>query len=419
VINFHKSSKAFEAEIEVEGHLIDSFILSRIFDRIMDLGGEFEVLEFRIGKKKKEYSYAKLLVKGKDKAHLNFMMQELYRLGATPPKPIEVMLKPAPSDRVLPEDFYSTTHHPTSIYYKGKWIDVENQMMDKAIVVDPVKKKAYCKRIYDVKKGDLIIVGENGVKIKPPERPREGIGIFEFMSSRTSSEKPSPMLVRNIATEIQTTKARNGRIVVVAGPAVIHTGAAQSLAELIRLGYMDALLGGNGLAVHDVEYALFGTSLGVDLKTGVSTLKGSRNHLAAINEIMKAGSLKKAVEKNILTKGIMYECIRRNVPYALAGSIRDDGPLPEVITDTMEAQKKYAELLKDVDLVIMLSSTLHSVAVGNMLPSTAKVICVDIHPATIIKLMDRGSAQAVGVVTDVGTFLPTLVDELAKIRKSL
>lgn len=391
-------------------------ILSRILDKIMDLNGEFEILEFRVGKRKPDPSYAKLLIKGKNEAHLHSMLTELYRLGASPPKPIEASLAPAPRDMVLPDDFYSTSNNPTSIYVGGKWVEVTNLMMDKVIVVDPSKKTAQCKRICDVKKGDLIVVGEEGVKIKPPERPREGVGIFEFMASRASSEKPATPIVRQIAEDIYNIKNRNGKIVVVAGPAVVHTGAAPSLAKMIRIGYVNALLAGNALAVHDVEYALYGTSLGMNLENGTKTLRGNRNHLAAINEIMKAGSLRKAVEKGILTKGIMYECIQNNVPYVLAGSIRDDGPIPDVTTDSLEAQSKYKELLKDVDLVLMLGSMLHSIAVGNLLPATVKVVCVDINPAVATKLMDRGTAQAIGIVTDIGTFLPMLTEELWKIR---
>ncbi len=408
----------YEREVEVEGHLIDSMILSRIFDRIMDLGGEFEVLEFRIGKRKHEYSYARLLVRGKSPEHLDQIVSELYRLGAWSPTPKEVKLEPAPDDRVLPDDFYSTTNHPTYIYYRGRWIEVENLAMDKVIVVDPVTERAFCKRILDVKKGELIVVGEEGLRIRPPERPREGVGIFEFMSSKASSEKPSVSIVKHIARDMHEIKRRRGRIVVVAGPAVVHTGAAPALAKMIKLGYVDVLLSGNALAVHDVEYALFGTSLGVYVDTGVAMLRGHRNHLAAINEIMKAGGLRKAVEKGVLKSGIMYECIINNVPYVLAGSIRDDGPLPDVVTDVMEAQKLYAEYLRDSDMVLMLATMLHSIAAGNLLPSTTKVVCVDINPAVAIKLLDRGSAQAIGVVSDVGTFLPLLVEELERIRLS-
>jgi lysine-ketoglutarate reductase/saccharopine dehydrogenase-like protein (TIGR00300 family) len=380
----------------------------------MDLGGDFEVMEFRIGKKKGEYSYAKLMVRGRDEPHLSILLEEMYRLGASPPRVIEANLAPAPLDKVLPDDFYSTTSHPTFVLIDGRWIEVQDQMMDKVIVVDKKLNYAKCKFINEVVKGDLIVVGEDGIRVKPPERPREGAILFEFMASKASSEKPSVSMVRQIAKDIHKIKTEGGKIAVVAGPAIVHTGATSSFAKMIRLGYVDVLLSGNALAVHDVEYALFGTSLGMKIEDGSISLKGYRNHLAAINEIIKAGSLSEAVKKGVLKKGIMYECVVNRVPFALAGSIRDDGPLPDVITSAVDAQKRYKELLRNVRLVIMLASTLHSIAVGNLLPSTIKVVCVDINPAVTTKLMDRGTAQAAGIVSDVGAFLPLLVEELEK-----
>lgn len=421
MISFHPRStgkkEVFEQEIEVEGHLIDSMILTKIFDRIMDLKGDFEVLEFRIGKRKRDYSYAKLMVKGRDEDHLRIILEEMYRLGASPPKVIQAKLVPAPADKILPDDFYSTTSHPTLIMIDGMWIEVEGQMMDKVIVVDRESNSARCKFINEVKRGDLIVVGEDGIKVKPPERPREGSVLFEFMSSRASSEKPSVSIVKQIVKDMYKIKMEGGKIAVVAGPAIVHTGVALSFAKMIRLGYVDALLSGNALAVHDVEYAFFGTSLGMRIEDGSVSLKGYRNHLSAINEITKAGSLSEAVKKGVLKSGIMYECIVNNVPFTLAGSIRDDGPLPDVITDAVRAQQRYKELLRGVRLVLMMASTLHSIAVGNLLPSTIKVVCVDINPAVVTKLTDRGTAQAAGIVSDVGAFLPLLVEELEKYQK--
>lgn len=400
--------------VEVKGHLIDSFILSQIFDKIMDLQGDFEVIEFRIGKLKHEHSYAKLIVKADTEDRLNRILQEIYRLGATPVEIASVKLKPAPADSVLPDDFYSTTNHPTFIYVDGKWIEVEDLMMDKVIVYYPKEGRAICKPIREVKKGELIVVGEEGIKVVPPERPREGVGVFDFMLSKSSSEKPTSSITRKIAEDMYRVKKQGKKIAVVAGPAVVHTGAAEYLAKIIRLGYVDALLAGNALAVHDVEYALFGTSLGMNVKDGTLTYRGYRNHMAAINEVFKYGGLKEMVRKGRLTKGIMYECIVNNVPYVLAGSIRDDGPLPDVITDVVEAQKAYRKLLKNVSMVLMLSTMLHSIAVGNMLSSHVKTVIVDINPAVVTKLMDRGTAHAAGVVSDVGAFLPLLANELEK-----
>jgi len=416
VTEFQEAGDEFSEIVELEGHLIDSYILPKVFDRIMDLGGEFEVLEFRIGRRKHETSYAKLLVKGKNQNHLNLILKELRTLGAIPVESEEVRVEEAPADMVLPDGFYSTTHHPTWVRFNGRWIRVEDICMDKVIVVDPKANRAYCKGIRDVKKGDLIVVGERGVRVKLPEYPRKGAGIFEFMSSRASSERPTQTMVKRIAEEIYEIKMNGGKIAVVAGPAVIHTGAAEHLAKIIRMGFVDVLLSGNALAVHDVEYALFGTSLGFKVDEGYRMPGGNRNHLVAINEIMKCGGLKGAVEKGVLKKGIFYECIVRGVPYVLAGSIRDDGPIPDVITDMVEAQREYRRCLRDVDLVLMLASMLHSIAVGNMLPSTVKVICVDINPAVPLKLVDRGTRQSIGIVSDVGVFLPMLADELAKLK---
>jgi len=408
---------AYTQEVEVEGHLIDSMILTRIMDLVMDLKGDFEVTEFHIGKRKTEPSYARLIIKGRSQEHLDLMMKELRRLGAVPTKLVDVKTEPAPRDMVLPDSFYSTTNHPTSVLVDGKWLDVEDPMMDKQIVIDPAAGRAYCKAIRDIRKGDLVVVGEEGIRIRPPERPRSGVGIFEFMASRVSSEKPSVSLVKDVAEGLYRVKREGGRIVFVAGPAIIHTGAASSLAEIIRMGYVTALLSGNALAVHDVEYALYGTSLGMDVETGLTT-GSSRNHIAAINEVFKAGSLKAMVERGRLKSGIFYECIRNGVPYALCGSPRDDGPIPDVITDTVEAQRLYKELAKDADMAVMLASMLHSIAVGNILPSTVRVVCVDINPAVTTKLTDRGTAQAVGIVSDVGTFIPLLAEELGRLELS-
>jgi lysine-ketoglutarate reductase/saccharopine dehydrogenase-like protein (TIGR00300 family) len=398
-------------EIEVEGHLIDSMILTKIFDIIMDYQGDFEVQEFTIGKQKTDYSYARLLVKADSPEHLNHMLRELFRSGAVTPNNIEVQLIRVSQDMTLPDNFYSTSNHPTSIFYQGNWILVENIMMDKQIVVDPTTSRAVCKPIRYIKKGDLVVVGQLGIRIKPPERPREGVGIFEFMTSRASSEKPSISIVKKVAEDLHTAKIRGDKIVVVGGPAIVHTGAALSLARVIQLGYVQAVLSGNALAVHDVEYALYGTSLGMDLTTGALT-RGNRNHIAAVNEVLKAGSLYSLVSQDILTKGIFYQCVTQGIPFTLAGSIRDDGPIPDVISDTIEAQQHYNKLLDGASIVIMLATMLHAIAVGNMLPSDVKVICVDINPAVVTKLIDRGTAHAIGIVSDVGTFLPLLVNEL-------
>jgi lysine-ketoglutarate reductase/saccharopine dehydrogenase-like protein (TIGR00300 family) len=412
------TEKKYEEEIEVKGHLIDSMILTRIFDNIMDLNGDFQVLDFNVGKRKKDVSYARLIVRGKSREHLNELLESLYREGAQPVSIQQAMLRPVIKDMVMPDNFYSTTNNTTQVYYGGKWIDVVNMMMDKCIAVDTEKKRAECKMIRDLKKGDMVVVGEQGVRIIPQERPREGVDIFQFMGSSSSSERPTQQIARKIAIDIYNTKeTRGGRIVVVAGPVIVHSGASEALAKLIQMGYVHGLLTGNALAVHDVENALMGTSLGMRIKDGTLAIRGHRNHMQAINEVFKAGSLKAMVRKGILKCGVMYECIVNDIPFVLAGSVRDDGPIPDVITDIVEAQRKYKQVLQGAKMVLMLSTMLHSIAVGNMLPSSVKVVAVDISQPVVTKLIDRGTIQAIGIVTDVGAFLPTVVQHLENIEK--
>ena len=405
-------------EVEFEGHLIDSNILPKVLDLILDLEGEFEIIEFRIGKRKEDTSYARMIVFGRDEAHLDKILKELHKLGARIPYVEDVELREAPADRVLPDDFYVTTNNPTFIRLNGEWIEVEDISMDRVIVVDPKERRAFCKFLNEVKKGDLIVVGERGVRVIPPERPRKST-TFEFMGGTVSTERPTENVIEAIAREIVELKKRGGKIAVVAGPAVDHTGARDALAGLIRDGFVDLLLSGNALAVHDIEIALFGTSLGMDIKTGRPVPGGNRHHIHTISKVIAAGGIKKAVESGLVRNGIMFECVRNNVPFILAGSIRDDGPLPEVITDTMEAKREMKKALKGIDMVIMLATMLHSIAVGNLLPSTVKTICVDSNPSVVTKLVDRGSHQAIGIVTDVGLFLPMLYEKIKKLSNHL
>ena len=392
-------------------------ILTRIFDKIMDLKGDFNVLEFHVGKKKDELSYARLLVSGKNKKHLDQLLESVFIEGAQPTKIDGVKLKPAPSDMVMPRDFYSTTNNTTQIFFNNEWINVENMMMDKCIVVDASNKSAECRKIRDIRRGDMIVTGEKGVRILPEERPREGVDIFQFMSSTSSSERPTQQIARKIAMDIYNTKNSGGKIIVTAGPVVVHSGAADSLAKMIKMGYVNGLLTGNALAVHDIENSLFGTSLGMNVKNGTLAIRGHRNHMQAINEVFRTGSIEEMVKKNILKSGIMYECIKNNVEYALCGSIRDDGPIPGVITDIIQAQNRYRAILRDTKMVLMLSTMLHSIAVGNMIPARVKVVAVDISQAVVTKLLDRGTTQAIGIVSDIGAFLPMVLHQLDQISK--
>ena len=412
-MNTSKMSK-FSQEIEVSGHLIDSLILTKIFDKIMDLKGEFQVQEIDIGKRKKDQSYARLLIKGKNQKHLDKILETIYREGAVSKIQKEIRLKKSPKDYVMPDNFYSTTNNHTQIFHKKKWIQVENMMMDKCIVVKG--NRAFCVPVRDVKKGNQIIVGEEGIKITPPERPREGMNVFEFMGSSSSSERPTQHIAKKVAEDIYNTKKKGGKIVIVGGPAIVHTGAADAISELIKSGYIDGVLAGNALAVHDIEYATLGTSLGMNVHDATLAYHGHRNHMDAINAVFKAGSIANMVKSKKLKKGIMYECVKNKIPFVLAGSIRDDGPLPDVITDVAQAQREYKKVLKDATMVIMISTMLHSIATGNMLPANVKVIVVDINQPTVTKLMDRGTWQALGIVSDVGAFLPMVVQQIRKRR---
>jgi lysine-ketoglutarate reductase/saccharopine dehydrogenase-like protein (TIGR00300 family) len=409
----------FEQEIKVNGHLVDSSILTKIFDIIMDLKGDFTVLEFSIGKRKEDYSYARLLVKGNEREHLATILESLFREGAMPISLDEVKCVPSPKDMVLPDDFYSTTNNQTQIFFHGKWINVDNMMMDKCIMLDPENNTAQCKINRDVKKGDLIVIGERGIKIIPQERPREGVDMFQFMSSTSSSERPSQQIAKKIAYDLFKTKQNGGKIIVVCGPVIVHSGSSDILAKLIKYGYIDGILAGNALAVHDIENALLGTSLGMHIDDGTLAVRGHRNHMIIVNEVFKAGSIKSMVENNVLKSGIMYECIKNNVPFVLCGSIRDDGPIPDVITDVVEAQRQYKKVLKDASMVLMLSSVFHSIAVGNMIPASVKVIAIDINQPVVTKLLDRGTTQATGIVTDIGSFLPLIMKNLDNLINSI
>jgi lysine-ketoglutarate reductase/saccharopine dehydrogenase-like protein (TIGR00300 family) len=398
-------------EIELEGHIIDSGIMTLVFDKIMDMGGNFEILTFDVGKRKTDPSYARLRVNAASEGRLTLILSELHRLGARHPEVADVQLQPAEGDRIVPKGFYTTTNHPTFVKYQGAWLPVEEIKMDSLIIVDTEKKRAYCRTLSKLKAGAAVVVGEQGVRVEPPARPREKSS-FEFMHGTVSPERPSETLIAQVAREIIRLKRKGGKIAVVGGPAIIHTGADEALAEIIRNGYIDVLFAGNALAVHDIEYNMLGTSLGMDISTGIPVSRGNQHHLYAISEVMRAGSIKKAVEEGVIRGGVMYECVMNNVPFVLAGSIRDDGPLPDVVTDVMEAQDQMRIHLKGCDMVLMISTLLHSIAIGNYLPSYVKTICVDINPAAVTKLMDRGTMQAIGIVSDAGTFLPLLAKQL-------
>jgi len=400
-------------EVELEGHIIDSGMVGTAMGIIMDMGGSFEVEEFTIGRHETAHSYARLLVEAPDEETLQSIVHELHQNGANPSDPRDADLVPAPDDQVVPEGFYSTTNHPTDVRIDGEWLTVEDIEMDCAVVVsDGETPRAFTKVLNAIEEGDLVVTGETGIRVRPPERPRGTEGAFGFMQGGVSSERPSESTIASIAEAIEETKREGGEVLAVCGPALIHSGAREDMARLVREGYVDMLSCGNGFAVHDLERDLYGTSLGMDTESLDHPRKGHKHHIYTISEIIRAGGIDEAVADGTVGSGVMYECETNDVPYVIAGSIRDDGPLPETITDAIEAQNAIREQAHRADLVLMLATLLHSVAVGNCLPSTTRTVCVDINPATVTQLLDRGSDQAVGMVTDIGTFVPILAENL-------
>jgi lysine-ketoglutarate reductase/saccharopine dehydrogenase-like protein (TIGR00300 family) len=421
--------------IELRGHIIDSHILSQVMDLVMDLNAEFYIEQFDVGRNKFDPSYCRIALHAATPAALDDLLESVNRLGAQGLEAEETDARsaPAPRDGVLPEGFHCTTNMPTAVRLGGRWLPVEGIEMDLAIAlrvgVDLTPTGAYAIPMADVRAGTPIVVGHEGVRVLPIERPRSPAllgssarsgsgGGFSFMSSTVSSERPKAAAIAEIAAQMRQVRDSGGRTLVVGGPAIIHTGAGPQLAALVREGYVKLLFAGNALAAHDIESALFGTSLGVSLAAdneGVAAEHGHEHHLRAINAIRGAGSIAAAVEGGLLTRGIMYECVRQGVPFVLAGSIRDDGPLPDVITDTMVAQRemrRHIQSSQGVALALLMGTTLHAVAVGNLLPAATLTVCVDINPAVVTKLLDRGSLQTAGLVIDAGGFLRELTLQL-------
>jgi lysine-ketoglutarate reductase/saccharopine dehydrogenase-like protein (TIGR00300 family) len=403
------SSQALTEVVEAEGHLIDSQLMNAMFDTVVRHDAAFDVLEFRIGRTNDEPSFVSMRVTAQAPAALTDVLEELVALGCRVARVEDAHVAAADRDGCAPEDFYSTTNHQTFVSLGGQWIKVERQRMDAAIVIDG--GRAVCRKLREIRQGDAIVCGINGIKIVPEFQERDRHG-FAFMANEISSERRVEVGVSRIAAMMRTAKQAGERIAFVAGPVVVHTGGGQYFCDLIRHGYVDVLLAGNALAVHDVEQAFYGTSLGVDMESGRAIEGGHRHHMRAINAIYRAGGLRAAVDSGVLASGVMYECIRRNVDYVLAGSIRDDGPLPDTVMNLVEAQDRYTTALEGVKLVLVLSTMLHGIGVGNMLPAWVRLVCVDINPAVVTKLADRGSSQTIGIVTDVGLFLRQLASAL-------
>ncbi len=397
--------------IELSGHIIDSWILPRAWDIIMDRGGNFAVEEMRVGTSKTEPSYARLKVMAPDDRTLELILSELQQFGAVLLHGNDVLTASVEQQGVLPPMFYSTTNLPTQVRINSQWVDVENIEMDVAIVIDTIANRAYGKPMHEVQVGEEVVVGHDGIRVHPFERARERES-FAFMQSNVSAEKAKVQAIQEIARQMKETRTHNGKILFVLGPAVIHTGAGRYVADLIRRGYVQVIFGGNAIITHDIESALYGTSLGIDLRSGEQVEGGHRNHLRAINAIRAIGSVEKAIDTCLLKEGITYEAMKHNVKMVLAGSIRDDGPMPGVISDMQEAQKQMRQALKGVEMAILVASMLHAIATGNLLPATVRTVVVDINHSVVTKLADRGSFQAAGLITDAELFLRELAEAL-------
>ncbi|MBD1862989.1 MULTISPECIES: TIGR00300 family protein [Trichocoleus] len=407
--------------IRLDGHLLDSGLINRALDLVVEAGGSFQVLNFNLGEQRQSTSSAEVKVSAPSHEVMETIMTQLIDLGAVPPpqEACDISYEVVTQAGVAPDDFYVTTIYPTEVRVECQWVKVQKQRMDAALVLDstPTGPIAECKLLRDLAVGDRVIIGVEGIRTvrKTESREQRNVQEFSFMGAGVSSERRVELVVEQIAWELRKIRDQGGKVVVTAGPVVIHTGGGEHLAHLIRQGYVQALLGGNAIAVHDIEQSMMGTSLGVDMKRGVSVRGGHRHHLKVINAVRRCGSIPQAVEQGVVTSGVLYECVRNGVPFSLAGSIRDDGPLPDTQMDLLQAQADYARLIEGADLILMLSSMLHSIGVGNMTPAGVKMVCVDINPAVVTKLSDRGSVESVGVVTDVGLFLSLLVQQLDKL----
>ncbi|NTW20829.1 MAG: TIGR00300 family protein [Nostocales cyanobacterium W4_Combined_metabat2_030] len=407
--------------VRMEGHLLDAGLINRALDLIVEMGGSFQVLKFNLGEQRQSTSAAEVRVSAPSHDVMEGIISQLIDLGAVdlPHDERDSKLEPVLQAGVAPDDFYVSTIYPTEIRVNGQWLKVENQRMDGAIAISTTTNGivAKCKLLRDLEIGEQVVVDVLGIRTvrKAESREQRNSQEFSFMSSGVSSEKRVELVVEQVAWELRKIKDSGGKVVVTAGPVVIHTGGGEHLSRLIREGYVQGLLGGNAIAVHDMEQNILGTSLGVDMKRGVAVRGGHRHHLKIINTVRRFGSISKAVEAGVVISGVMYECVKNNIPFSLAGSIRDDGPLPDTQMNLILAQQEYSQIIQGADMILMLSSMLHSIGVGNMTPAGVKMVCVDINPAVVTKLSDRGSIESVGVVTDVGLFLSLLTQQLDKL----
>lgn len=412
-----ESRTEFVEHVEMTGHIIDSLLLPKVLDGILSRGGSYHIVSLELGQKQDDPSHVRIEVRAPSAEQLDAILGEVHLHGAIPAEAADCLTVRADLPGAFPEGFYCSTNYRTQVRLGGEWIDVEDQEMDCGVLIDPEGAAARCIPMTSVQVGDRIVVGRQGTRVFPPEAEMRRHDLFEFMASPVSSERPKGVSVREIAQAMLKAQASGEKIMAVLGPAVVHTGGGEHVCRLIRSGLIDVLFAGNALATHDIEQAFYGTSLGVSLDRGMPTAEGHEHHLRTINSIRRLGGIGRAVEKKVLKSGIMYECIARGIPIVLCGSIRDDGPLPEVITDVVAAQTEMRRHVPGTGFCLMVATTLHSVAVGNLLPAAVKVACVDINPATVTKLMDRGSTQTVGIVSDAEPFLRALVAELESMGK--
>jgi lysine-ketoglutarate reductase/saccharopine dehydrogenase-like protein (TIGR00300 family) len=405
---------AYVEQVEMAGHIVDSLLLPKVLDAILARGGQYHIENFDLGRRSDDPSTVLIEVRAETAEKLEILLAEIHPHGAIAIHGGDV--KEALGDVVgaFPDGFYSTTNFRTQIRLGEEWIEVEDQEMDCGIVIDPEGGAARCIPMTAVQLGDRIVVGRGGVRVFPPEAEIRRHNLFEFMAGPVSSERPKGVTVREVAKAMRRAKEAGEKILAVLGPAVIHTGGGELVSQLVRMGYLQVLFTGNAFATHDIEQAFYGTSLGVSLDHGLPTDEGHEHHLRTINSIRRLGGIPQAVAAGKLKSGVMYECVKAGIPTVICGSIRDDGPLPEVITDVLLCQAEMRKHIPGTGFCLMMATTLHSIAVGNLLPAWVKVACVDITPATVTKLMDRGTTQTVGIVSDCEPFLRSLVTELER-----
>lgn len=405
-------SKSVVATFQAKGHLIDSGLMSDALEAVQAAGATYRVVRLDIGKARHDESQLELEVTAPNTKVFDRVRADLMSLGLSETETQDATFAEVDIEGTAPEGFYSTTNLATEVRVGGQWLPVVNQRMDATIVDDGGTLR--CVKLRDLKKGQKLVVGFAGIRITPftTRKLQEGGGKFGFMQGGVSSERRLAAQVEDVVAEWKRVRAEGKKVILVAGPVVVHVGAAPTLAAILRAGLVDGLLSGNALAVHDIEVSLYGTSLGVELAHGRPAVHGHMHHMRAINTIRRAGSIQNAVQKKLLKNGIMHACVQAKVPFCLAGSIRDDGPLPDTVMDLIEAQAGYAKILENAGLVVILSSMLHGIGTGNMIAADVLTVCVDIHPAVVSKLSDRGSAQSQGIVTDVGAFLSVLAEQL-------